>query len=144
MDELETFDEKVMKRKLLEYVKRIFKGEETDLYSCPYCYLIFQDVKQHLLAKRSCRFFKKEIKNCRYYDEQVEFVAKFFCRVYDVEKEELVKAFQRDKQREHTQMPFNKEKDIRAVIKEFAGIVKEMELKEREDNVTMVRKVLNL
>ena len=136
------FNEAVMKKKLLDYVKKIVKGEETDLYSCPYCSLLFQDVKQHLLTKRSCRFFKKEIKNCIHYDEQVSFVAKFFSDVYAVSASELVNMYHQDKQRSYTQQPFTKEKEIRQMIKDFSGIVSARQLTEREHNITLLRKAL--
>ena len=138
------FNEVVMKKKLLDYVKKIFKGEDTDLYSCPYCSLIFQDVKQHLLTKRSCRFFKKEIKNCIHYDEQITFVAKFFSDVYTASPTELINTYHQDKQRSYTQQPLTKEKEIRQMIKDFSNIVSALRLNEREHNITLSRKVLSL
>lgn len=138
------FNEVVMKNKLLDYIKKIFKGEDTDLYSCPYCSLIFQDVKQHLLTKRSCRFFKKEIKNCIHYDEQVTFLAKFFSDVYTTSPAELINKYHQDKQRSYTQQPLTKEKEIRQMIKDFSTIVSALRLNEREHNLTLSRKVLSL
>ena len=82
----------LLKKQLLNY---------NEFKQCQYCKLFYRNVNNHLTCKTSCRFFKKEILNYGYYNEQINYLGQCFEKMYDVSKIDILNKIIKIKDQQH-------------------------------------------